>query len=204
MEKIKSLSVFAVAMVIGFASLAFGADLTVGAEAPDFTLTDIQSQPHSLHDYKGKWVVLEWTNYECPFVKKHYDSDNMQKLQKTYTGQGVIWLLINSSAPGNQGNFAPELWQQMVTEKGASPTAVLLDGDGTVGHLYGAKTTPHLFIVNPEGKLVYQGAIDDIPSTDVADIPKAFNYVQAALEESLAGKPVTTSGTKSYGCSVKY
>lgn len=176
----------------------------VGQPAPAFTLTDTNGKQHSLADFKGKYVVLEWVNHECPFVKKHYGSGNMQSLQKKYVDQGVVWLSINSSAPGKQGNYPPEKWNEITTEVKAVPTAVLLDPDGTVGRAYGAKTTPHMYIIDPEGTLIYAGGIDDKPSTDPDDIPKAKNYVDLALTEALSGQPVAIASTTPYGCSVKY
>lgn len=199
------------ASAIGMFGLAFwlasgagAAELAVGQAAPDFTLTDIHGDEHSLSDYQGQYVVLEWTNHGCPFVVKHYDSNNMQKLQATYTDKEVVWLTINSSAPGKQGHHSPEEWAELVEEKGSAASATLLDGDGTVGRLYGAKTTPHMYIIDPSGKLIYQGAIDSVASTNVNDVPNAKNYVAAALDEALAGKPVSEPSTKAYGCSVKY
>jgi hypothetical protein len=176
----------------------------VGQLAPAFSAPDTTGATRSLADYKGKYVVLEWVNFECPFVGKHYGSGHMQKLQKEYTGKGVVWLSINSSAAGQQGYYAADKVNALVAQKGASPTAYLLDTAGTIGRAYGAKTTPHMFIVDPRGTLIYAGGIDDTPSTDQADIKTAKNYVQAALDEALAGKPVTTASTQSYGCSVKY
>ncbi|NJK91672.1 MAG: thioredoxin family protein [Blastochloris sp.] len=176
----------------------------VGKPAPDFKLTDTNGKSHNLSDFKGKTVVLEWINHGCPFVVKHYASGNMQKLQKTYTAKDVVWLSICSSAEGKQGYMKPEEWNKTTAEKGAAPTAVLLDADGKVGQLYGAKTTPEIFIINPEGVLVYEGAIDSIKSTDQADVAKAENYVSKALEELMAGKPISTASTPPYGCSVKY
>lgn len=176
----------------------------VGDEAPGFTLKDIDGETHSLKDLAGKYVVLEWVNLECPFVRKHYNSKNMQDMQKEYTDKGVIWLSICSSAAELQGNYSPDMWKEKVKEEGAVPTAVLLDPDGKVGHEYGAQTTPEMFVIDPEGKLIYAGAIDSIPSTDVEDIPKAENYVKKALDSAMAGEPVETPKTKSYGCSVKY
>ena len=180
------------------------AEVTTGAAAPDFTLTDTSGASHKLSDFKGKPVVLEWVNHGCPFVVKHYSKGNMQGLQADYTGKGVVWLSICSSAEGKQGYDTAEGWQKLNTEKGGKATAILLDPEGTVGKLYGAKTTPHMYVINAEGTLVYQGAIDDKPSTDSDDIPGAKNYVKAALDEVLAGKPVTTGQTKPYGCGVKY
>ena len=141
---------------------------------------------------------------ECPFVRKHYDSGNMQGLQGKYTGENVVWLSIDSSAKGNQGYLTPEGASQFIVVRKAMSTAVLLDPQGEVGRLYGAKTTPHMFIIDPQGKLVYQGAIDDIPSTNPADVDKAKNYVDETLGTALSGGPVTGFATKSYGCSVKY
>ncbi len=180
------------------------ADIESGSPAPDFTLTDSAGQKHSLSDYKGKFVVLEWINPDCPFVKKQYDSGNMQNLQKQYTEKGVVWLSIDSSAPGKEGHYSAQDINDWAKKENAAPSAILLDGDGTAGKIYDAKTTPHMFIIDPKGVLIYQGAIDSIASADKGDIAKAQNYVQTALDESLAGKAVTTPATKSYGCSVKY
>ena len=180
------------------------AEVTTGAAAPDFTLTDTSGTSHKLSDFKGKTVVLEWVNHGCPFVVKHYSPGNMQGLQAESTGKGVVWLSICSSAEGKQGYYTAEGWQKLNAEKGGKATAILLDPEGTVGKLYGAKTTPHMYVINAECTLVYQGAMDDKPSTDSDDIPGAKNYVKAALDEVLAGKPVTTGQTKPYGCSVKY
>ena len=202
MLRIKQLLMSVVAMLIVVNGAAL-AQVVSGQAAPDFTLTDSNGQKHSLSDYKGKFVVLEWFNPDCPFVKKHY-SGNMQILQKEYTVRGVIWLSINSSAHGKQGSYTPQGFNKFMTEIAASPTAVLLDTDGKVGHLYKAQTTPHMFIINPQGVLIYQGGIDDIPSTDIADVTKAKNYVREALDAAMSGKPVAVSTTKSYGCSVHY
>mgnify|MGYP001569287595 FL=1 len=175
-----------------------------GKAVPNFTLKDSNGSYVALSRYQGKFVVLEWLNYDCPFVMKHYNSGNMQNLQKTYTGKGVTWLSIISSAPEQQGYYEAADVNRLNAEKKASPTAILLDPDGAVGKLYGAQTTPHMFIIDPKGILVYQGAIDDIRSTNPDDAAKAGNYVSAALDEAMAGKPVSTPSTKSYGCSVKY
>lgn len=185
-------------------SAAGQAEVTPGDLAPDFTLKDSFGVERTLSDYKGKLVVLEWINHDCPFVRKHYNSGNMQKLQKHYTEAGVVWLSISSSAPGNQGHYLPDDANRLTQEKGAHPTAVLLDSDGNVGHLYGAQTTPHMFVINTEGRLIYQGAIDNVKSTDIEDIDGAVNYVQEVLDAALAGKDVEMKSTKSYGCSVKY
>ena len=176
----------------------------VGKPAPGFELKDVDGKVHSLADYKGKLVVLEWTNFGCPFVKKHYDSGNMQSLQERYTGKGVVWLTVGSSAPGKQGNFAPDVWKQELAKKGSKATAVLLDPEGTTGHAYGAKTTPHMFVVDGDGVLRYAGAIDDNPSWNPKTLKGAHNYVAAALDALLAGNPVDVTQTTAYGCSVKY
>lgn len=178
--------------------------LNTGSKAPNFTLTDTNGQSHSLADFKGKTVVLEWTNPDCPFVKKHYNTNNMQTLQKEYTGKGVIWLTVTSSAKGKEGYYTAADWNKKITENVSAATAVLMDESGSVGKKYGAKTTPHMFIINGEGTLVYQGAIDDKASYEKEDVPLAKNYVKTALDEILAGKSVTTGTTQSYGCSVKY
>lgn len=174
------------------------------AKAPDFTATDTNGKTQSLSQYKGKFVVLEWTNPDCPIVHKHYDSGNMQKLQKEFTGKGVVWLSIDSSAEGKQGNYPNAELNQIMKSRNAAPTAIIPDASGSIGREYGAKTTPHMFIINPAGVVIYQGGIDNIQSADPADIPKATNYVQAALDEAMAGKPVTTSSSQPYGCAVKY
>ena len=176
----------------------------VGQPAPNFTAKDMDGKARSLSEFKGKYVVLEWHNQGCPFVKKHYESGNMQKLQQELTGKGAVWLSIISSAPGAQGYVTPEQEKAYLAEKHAAPTDVLFDPEGAVGHLYGAKTTPHMFVIDDKGILVYAGAIDDKPSTDAADAPTAKNFVRAAYEESSSGKPVTTSSTAPYGCGVKY
>lgn len=180
------------------------AQVQIGAPAKEFTLTDVSGQSHSLSDFKGKYVVLEWFNYDCPFVKKHYSVNNMQSLQKEFTDKGVIWLSINSSAPGNQGYYKGPDMAALAEERGAASTGILLDPDGAVGRSYGAKTTPHMFIVDPDGVLIYQGAIDDKSGMDSAEVAGAYNYVSAALNEAMAGQPVSQPFTQSYGCSVKY
>jgi peroxiredoxin len=176
----------------------------VGSAAPDFSLTDAKGKTHSLSQYKGKYIVLEWFNPECPFVKKHYGGGNMQKLQQEYTGKGVVWFSIDSSAPGSEGNLSPEQAEKVTTAWKTKQTALLLDPEGKAGRAYGAKNTPHMFVIDPQGKVVYEGAIDNKATPNPADIPSSTNYVKVALDESLAGKPVTTANTKPYGCSVKY
>jgi len=175
----------------------------VGEPAPAFSVADSNGKTVSLADYKGKYVVLEWTNHECPFVKKHY-SGNMQAQQKEFTGKGVVWLSVISSAPAKQGHVDGAKANELSKSRNAAPTAVLLDEKGEVGRLYGAKTTPHMFIVDPEGKLIYAGGIDSIDTADEEDLPKATQYVRVALNEAMAGKPVSQAKTKNYGCSVKY
>ncbi len=187
------------------ATAAVSADeLKVGADAPAFSLKDTQGKTHSLGDYKGKFVVLEWFNEGCPFVKKHYGGGNMQKLQKEYAGRDVVWLSINSSAEGEQGHVTPETAPKTMSEWKMDSTKILLDHDGKVGKMYAAKTTPHMFVIDKEGKLVYQGAIDSKATANAADIDGAENYVKVALDNSMAGKAVENSSTKPYGCSVKY
>jgi peroxiredoxin len=191
-------------LALAFSPALARAAAQVGKPAPPFTLSDVDGKPHSLGADQGKVVVLEWFNYDCPFTRKHYDSGNMQGLQKKYTQEGIVWLAINSSAPGKQGNYPPDKMKQLAAAKGAAPSSVLLDPDGTVGMSYGAKTTPHMFVIDRTGVLVYDGAIDDRASTDPADVKGARNYVALALDEVLAGKPVSTASTTPYGCSVKY
>lgn len=176
----------------------------VGKAAPDFSLKDINNKTRALSSFRGKYVVLEWINFNCPFTAKHYSSGNMQKMQKDLAAKGVVWLSINSSAPGRQGNFPPEQVAALLAEKNASPTHYLLDSYGKVGRLYAAKTTPQMFVINPKGVLIYSGAIDDKPTADPTDIASATNYVRLAIDEAQSGKPVKVSSTKSYGCSIKY
>jgi hypothetical protein len=180
------------------------AAVRVGQTAPDFTATDTHGHQHSLSQSKGKFTVLEWHNQGCPYTQKHYESGNMQALQKTWTSKGVVWYTVISSAPGQQGYVTAEQENDYVKRVGAVPTAVLLDPRGDLGHLYGAKTTPHMFIIDPQGQLIYDGAIDDKPTTDRSDIAGATNYVTAALRQAMAGKPVEVATSRPYGCSVKY
>ena len=176
----------------------------VGKPAPEFSLRDAEGKEHRLAEFKGKFVVLEWVNFGCPFVKKHYGSGNMQGLQAEYTGKGVIWLSLCSSAPGKQGYFEGEDLQKQVAEHQSHATFYLTDADGKVGRMYGAKTTPHMYLVDPVGGLVYAGGIDDIPSADIADLVKAKNYLRLALDAALAGQPISPATSQPYGCSVKY
>jgi alkyl hydroperoxide reductase subunit AhpC len=190
---------FAVALALSTAWAA-----RVGDRAPDFTATDSNGKVHKLSEYSGKYVVLEWHNRGCPYTAKHYDSSNMQRLQHEWTARGVIWLTVISSAPGKQGYVTAADENAFLKQANAAPTAVLLDPTGALGHLYEAKTTPHMFIIDPQGTLIYNGAIDDKSTTEVTDINGARNYVSLALGEALAGKPVTSPSTSPYGCSVKY
>lgn len=176
----------------------------VGAPAPDFTATDSRGQTESLTQFHGKFVVLEWHNQGCPYTRKHYESGNMQALQKEWTGKGVVWFTVISSAPGQQGYVTPSQENAYLSQVHADPTAVLMDPQGTVGRLYNAKTTPDMYVIDPNGKLIYSGAIDDRPTTDVSDVRGANNYVSDALAEAMAGKPVAMPYTRAYGCSVKY
>jgi peroxiredoxin len=175
-----------------------------GTPAPDFKGTDSNGVQHSLSQYKGKYVVLEWANKGCPYDQKHYLSGNMANLQKEWTAKGVIWLSVISSAPGEQGYVTPSEENAYIKNMHVASTAVLLDPTGAIGHLYSAKTTPHMFVIDPTGKLIYEGAIDNKPTTDQADLKGAQNYLNDALNASMAGKPVAVESTRPYGCSVKY
>jgi peroxiredoxin len=179
--------------------------LKPGDLAPAFHGTDSNGKVETLAQYRGKYVVLEWANQGCPYEQKHYLSGNMESLQKQWTAKGVVWLSILSSAPGEQGNVTPAEENAYLAKMHAAPTAAILDPSGEIGRLYGAKTTPHMFVIDPQGKIVYEGAIDDQPTPDPASLKAVqHHYVSQALEESMAGKPVATPVTKSYGCSVKY
>jgi peroxiredoxin len=181
-----------------------GAAPKVGVAAPAFTATATTGKPVSLADQRGKIVVLEWTNHDCPYVVKHYSTNNMQALQKEATGQGVVWLTIISSAPGTQGHVSPAQADELTASRKASPTAVLLDPAGVVGKMYGATNTPHMYVVDKAGLLQYAGAIDDRPTTRRSDVQGAHNYVREALQAVAAGQPVKTPATRAYGCTVKY
>lgn len=186
--------------------LAWSAAFAVrpGEMAPDFKGTDSNGKTQTLSQYRGRYVVLEWANRGCPYEQKHYKSGNMESLQKQWTAKGVVWLSVISSAPGEQGFVTPAEENDYLHTMHAAPTAAILDPSGAIGRQYEAKTTPHMFVIDPSGKLIYQGAIDDKPSTDPETLNGAHNYVSQALEEAMAGKPVTTPVTRSYGCSVKY
>lgn len=180
------------------------ANAVPGKPANDFTLKDVTGKTVHLADYKGKYVVLEWFNQGCPFVQKHYESGNMQNLQKTYTGKGVVWLAISSTNPKSGDYRDPQSAQGVMRDWKMNPTAFVLDEDGTVGRTWGARATPHMFVVDPGGKVIYAGAIDDKATWRQEDVRTAKNYVATALDEAMAGKPVTTANTAAYGCSVKY
>jgi len=175
-----------------------------GTSAPDFTLTDTGGKAVKLSDFRGKYVVLEWTNPECPFVRKHYNSGNMQGLQKEWGAREVVWLAVNSTNQSSYEYKTPAQMGEWMRGKGAAPAAALVDGTSATGRAYGAKTTPHMFVVDPSGNVIYSGAIDDRRSSNPADAKLANNYVRAALTEALAGKPVSVANTTPYGCSVKY
>ncbi|MEY2491333.1 MAG: hypothetical protein QOH24_284 [Verrucomicrobiota bacterium] len=199
------LSILALSLVsVALGGLQAADSPPVGSAAPDFNVSDATGKTHSLSQYKGKYVVLEWFNPECPFVKKHYGSGNMQKLQSDYTGKGVVWLSIDSSAPGTEGNLSPEQAQKVMKDWNTKQTALLLDAEGKVGRSYNARNTPHMFVINPDGKIIYEGAIDSKATPNPNDIASSTNYVKVALDQSMNGKPVSTANTRPYGCSVKY
>jgi peroxiredoxin len=194
-----TLAVIATALVYASAWAA-----QVGVAAPDFSGTDSNGQVQTLAKDRGKFVVLEWHNQGCPYTRKHYESGNMEALQREWTAKGVVWLTVISSAPGRQGYVSAADENAYLKKMQADPTAVILDPNGQLGKLYGAKTTPHMFIIDPSGKLIYSGAIDDHPTSDPDDIKDSRNYVNQALTEAMAGKPVSEPVTRPYGCSVKY
>ncbi len=187
-----------------FTSIMFAQTAKIDEAAPNFTLKDSNGNEHSLSDFKGKNVVLEWINYDCPFVKKHYDSGNMQSIQKKYTEAGVVWLAVCSSAEGKQGNFTNDEINSKSKAHNAAFTGYLIDTDGKVGKMYGAKTTPHMYVITKEGNLVYAGGIDDKATTSKDDIATSKNYVVSALDELMEGKEVSIKVSTPYGCSVKY
>ena len=197
----------ALPMLLSVLALAAGsahATAAVGQPAPDFTLKDATGKTVKLSDFKGKHVVLEWTNPGCPFVQKHYNSGNMPATQKDATGKGVVWLAINSTEKASRDYLEPAKLVAWKQERKSAPSAILMDEEGTVGKAYGARTTPHMYIVSPQGQLIYAGGIDSIASASQDDIPRAVNYVKAGVAEALAGKPLSASNTRPYGCSIKY
>ena len=194
---------FAVIALTVIGSLAF-ADAKIGAAAPDFSVVDMQGKTHTLSEYKGKYVILEWYNKDCPYVRKHYDSKNMQKLQADMTGKGIAWLTVISSVPGKQGHLKAADAKTNAAKEGAKGTAVLLDETGKMGKAYGAKTTPHMYLIDPQGVLRYNGAIDSNDSADQKTIATAENYIVAAVNSAQKGEKIQKETTKPYGCSVKY
>ena len=183
---------------------AYAATATVGQAAPAFSATDASGKSVALADLKGKTVVIEWVNPECPYVRKHYDSANMQATQKAARGKGVVWLSVNSTHPSHYDFKKPTEMLAWTQKQGAASSATLMDGDGKIGCAYGARTTPHMYVVDAKGTLVYAGGIDDKPSSNPADVKTAKNYVNAALADVRAGRPVAQAVTRAYGCSVKY
>jgi hypothetical protein len=190
-------------LVLLFLFSVSGYGFESGEKIPEFEAKGL-TKDIKLSDFKGKIIVLEWLNHGCPFVRKHYDSGNMQKIQKKYTDQKVIWLSVISSAPGKQGHADKEKATKDKSENKSFATDVILDSDGKIGKLFGARTTPHMYIINKDGQLSYQGAIDDQADTDMESIPVAKNYVSIALDEMIQGKKITAHTTRAYGCSVKY
>lgn len=200
MKRTIAISLLAAGMTLGGAAMA---EAVVGQPAPAFSGTDSTGKPVSLSQFKGKYVVMEWVNPECPFVKKHYDGGNMPGVQKYAAGKGVVWLAVSTSADGDRAAKATAVGDWLKA-KGAAPTATIMDTGGAIGRAYGARTTPHMYLIDPSGKLVYAGAIDSKPTANPADIKTATNYVVQAIDDSLAGKPLSQAVTKPYGCSVKY
>ena len=194
----------AILVLAGLLTQVMAFAVKVGSAAPNFTGTDSNGKTHKLSDLKGKFVVLEWHNNGCPYTIKHYASHNMQNLQKHWTDMGVEWFTIISSAPGQQGYVTAAQENAYMKKMGAMPTAAILDPTGKIGHLYSAKTTPQMIVIDPQGKVIYDGAIDDHPTTEVADIPGSKNYVNEALQAAMGGQKVATASTRPYGCSVKY
>jgi alkyl hydroperoxide reductase subunit AhpC len=200
----KRATLYLMIVVLLFAAPLLLSAAKVGDAAPEFTATASNGKTVHLSDYRGKYVVLEWHNNGCPYVRKHYNSGNMQRLQKQWTARGVVWFTILSSAPGKQGYMAANEENDYLTKMQAAPTAALLDPSGEIGHLYDAKTSPQMVVINPQGVVIYDGAIDDKPTTELKDVTDATNYVTRALEQAIAGKQVEMAATRPYGCSVKY
>jgi len=200
-----ALATFTTVLLLAFAaSPALAQQAQVGEQAPEFTLTDATGETHSLSDFEGKYVVLEWLNFGCPFVQKHYGSGNMQSLQENYTDEGVVWLSIVSSAEGKQGYYPPDEMVEQKKKHNGEMTAILMDTSGEVGQTYGAQVTPHMYVITPDGELAYKGGIDDKPTTDEADIEGATNYVKMALDQVMNGEEVEVKQAQPYGCTVKY
>ena len=200
----KKIAVSFLTLIIFLSGNNLLADAVIGSPAPEFSLPDTNGKTHSLSEFKGKFVVLEWNNPDCPFVRKHYDTGNMQRLQKEFTEKGVMWLAIDSSTDGKQGDYSAAEHNKILVERGSNVTALLLDLDGKVGQTYGAKTTPHMFVINPEGNVIYNGAIDSDPRAEDPKAGGVENYVESALNQAMAGQPVAKSTMPPYGCSIKY
>lgn len=199
--------IFAAMMVINLTSETEekpNTNATVGEQAPTFEVMGADGEMHSLSDYEGQYVILEWLNYGCPYIQKHYKGDNMQQLQKKYTDKGVVWLSVISSAPGSQGYMEAEEAQKSIDEYGSSPTEILLDSSGKVGKAYDARVTPHMFIIDPSGTLRYNGAIDDKPTPAASSLETAHNYIDAAMNSLMNGEEVEVKSNTPYGCGVKY
>ena len=203
-RRLLAIGLFFAAAIVALGAQPATAQVRVGNGAPGFTLTNSDGRAVSLSDFKGKTVVLEWTNHECPYVRKHYGGNNMQALQKKWTGQGVVWLSVISSGPGLDGHVSPEQANKLTADRGAAPSAVLFDPTGKVGRAYNARTTPHMYVIAGDGALVYAGGIDDQPSARLEDLKIAKNFVDQALSEIAQGKPVSVTSSRAYGCSVKY
>lgn len=203
---VPALALLAAAAAPGVADAQASADdgPAVGKEAPGFTLPDTHGQEHSLEDYRGEWVVLEWFNYGCPYVQKHYESGNIPEQQEKWRERGVNWFAVVSSAPGKQGYHPPDEMRERGEAFGVEADAILLDPEGGVGRAYGARTTPHMFVIDPEGEVVYMGGIDDVPTARIEDLERATQLVDRALEQAMAGEEVTRPTSRPYGCSVKY
>lgn len=200
-----ALTTAATAFVGQFEAASLPVNPVVGKPAPAFTVIDTKGKTHSLADYRGKWVVLEWFNHDCPYTRKHYATNNMQALQREYGGKGVVWISVVSSAPGAQGYLvSPADADRAMIDRKAAPAFIVRDTAGTLGRLYAARTTPHLYVVDAEGVLRYAGAIDDKPSPSPSQVPGAHNYLKAALDAGLAGQPIAVGSTQPYGCDVKY
>lgn len=198
-----TLKALCIASLVWFTAAASGAP-SIAAKAPDFTVVDSQGVAHSLSDFAGKVVILEWTNHDCPFVRKHYDSDNMQSLQREMTAAGAVWLSVISSAPGTQGFVSGAQADDLTQSRNAAPTAVLLDSDGVMGRAYDARVTPHMYVIDAQGVLQYAGGIDSLPTAKIEDVAKADPYFATAARQVLKGEAVTRSVSRPYGCTVKY
>jgi peroxiredoxin len=200
-----ALAVAASTTLTAFVAAPTFGNATVGKPAPVFTVTDTKGNSQNLESLRGKWVVLEWFNHECPYTRKHYFTNNMQKLQRDYTGKGVVWISVVSSARGQQGYHGSDAEaDRAMADRKAAPSSIVRDTEGVLGRMYGARTTPHLYVIDPEGVLRYAGAIDDKPSPSPSDVAMARNYLKLALDAGLAGERIAIGTTQPYGCDVKY